>query len=295
MNYMRIIKVLLITIFFQTYSMEQAPQLSQTYNFATFSGLPVELKEYLLPFVVSGPLKYMLRGLYNLAALDKKNHARINDPQRMIRILNSLPRICNGISLIERLQKKQKSLPVLQSKDVQQWLTSAKNMPLKNGPELMDAIDDFYALKSVRKLLQKKDINLHWYSYRNTLLSRAITNADAQTVIEFLNAGIDPNEKDERGDTALFTAVRYHKRYVQLLLRMGADPNYKNKFGDTPLLYALNGYSHPEIDVIKCLLDAGANPNVWGAVGKSARDVAQETGYIEIVALLDEVSTKNRK
>ena len=108
--------------------MEQPPQKPalQQHNPASLQGLPADIKRHLIPFVVSGTLKDMKRELYTFAALNKQFHAFVNDPQNMIAILNGLPRICTGISMVERLQGKLNSLPVMKHLLIVDWLHEAK-------------------------------------------------------------------------------------------------------------------------------------------------------------------------
>jgi ankyrin repeat protein len=73
-------------------------------------------------------------------------------------------------------------------------------------------------------------------------------------------AGID--SRDWRGQTALFRAVRSlcydDTAIIAALLKVGADPNITLEHGRTPLADAVDG---GELEAVRVLLDAGANPN----------------------------------
>jgi len=141
---------------------------------------------------------------------------------------------------------------------------------------------------------------------------------ETEIVKKLLESGVDVNEKNEEGETALHIASLVNNvEIVKLLLESGADVNVKNTLGQT----ALHVASSPNnVEVIKLLLEFGANPNVktkkGGATplhyasifgklevvklliasgadihtktysGKTAKDIAIEKGYQDIVEIL---------
>ena len=70
-----------------------------------------------------------------------------------------------------------------------------------------------------------------------TFFQHAVMKGDVEQLKLFLEAGADPNEKDDGlGDTPLCLASRKNKaKVVKLLLAAGADPNAENDGGQTPL------------------------------------------------------------
>lgn len=113
-----------------------------------------------------------------------------------------------------------------------------------------------------------------------------------------LKAGLDPNTRDDEGETALFWVVRSRKLSrreeeqqkmdgVELLLRSGADPSITNQIGRTALSYAIrNGDSR----VARLLRASGSPEGVWRRYSKFpfvAKRVDELTGKLSRVLIRD--------
>lgn len=120
-----------------------------------------------------------------------------------------------------------------------------------------------------------------------TEITDAAKNGDKDTVKELLNKGVNVNEKDEYGSTALYyVASQGDKELVELLLANVADVNMVNNEGDTPLYYAVKGDDTGEIDnidVVRLLIDRGADVN---AKHGSILWIAARYGELEVIKLL---------
>lgn len=90
-------------------------------------------------------------------------------------------------------------------------------------------------------------------------IADAAMNNDYDSVFSLIDKGVDVNEQQIDGQTALHWAVVANEtEVVQKLIEAGADVNAKNRTNATPLmLAAINGA--PQI--IQLLLDQGADPN----------------------------------
>ena len=88
-----------------------------------------------------------------------------------------------------------------------------------------------------------------------------------------------------RSTPLIIAAERGWSEGVQILIKYRANVNLANSSGETPLIRAVQVH---DIDVVRELLDAGANPDRTDNVtGKSARDYARdETRYPQIAKLL---------
>jgi len=90
-------------------------------------------------------------------------------------------------------------------------------------------------------------------------IADAAMNNDYDSVFSLIDKGVDVNEPQVDGQTALHWAVVANEtEVVRKLIEAGADVNAKNRVNATPLmLAAINGA--PQI--IEMLLDRGADPN----------------------------------
>ncbi|XP_038701134.1 potassium channel AKT1-like [Tripterygium wilfordii] len=101
----------------------------------------------------------------------------------------------------------------------------------------------------------------------------AALREDDLLVHQLLKRGLDPNESDNNGRTALHIAAsKGSENCVLLLLDYGADTNSKDSDGNVPLWEAMLGDHEP---VIKLLKDNGGDINC-GEVGQFACTAAEQ-------------------
>ena len=119
-------------------------------------------------------------------------------------------------------------------------------------------------------------------------LISAANYGDIRRVRELLDAGVDPNIKDDEGDSALIMAtIRSKIDVIRLLLDRGADPNIGDEDGETPLMRASYRNTRDNKDIIKLLLERGADPNIQSLNGDTALTFALSSGNGDIVRLLE--------
>src|SRR3989454_4241074 len=107
-----------------------------------------------------------------------------------------------------------------------------------------------------------------------------------EEVVEYLLAkGADVNfVPPSTGFTALTGAVsQRHGRVADLLVRRGAEVNHQYEGTLPPLIVAA---AQGDLNLVRLLLDHGADPNLGGMEGKSALDLAKGKGSREIAEVL---------
>lgn len=116
---------------------------------------------------------------------------------------------------------------------------------------------------------------------------QAALDGNLKTVQEALNYGFDPNALDKNNRTALMLAAyNGHFEIVKLLIGHSADVNLTDDVDRTALMFASTG---PFEDTVLALLQAGAKPNLtekeqnWTAAMMAAAE-----GQLEVLKILVE-------
>ncbi|PZR55135.1 ankyrin repeat domain-containing protein [Xylanimonas oleitrophica] len=100
-----------------------------------------------------------------------------------------------------------------------------------------------------------------------------LARAGADLLLEFVDAGVDPNLTNEQGDSLLMLAAYHgHAELVRGLAARGADVDALNLRGQSPLAGAVFKANDT---VIEALVELGADPDVGVP---TARQTAQQFG-----------------
>ncbi|KAH8808657.1 ankyrin repeat-containing domain protein [Xylogone sp. PMI_703] len=142
--------------------------------------------------------------------------------------------------------------------DIVQLLLDYKAGPVARGVWGPTALDHAFItpnldiiqvlLRSNPKLLDKR--------YRNgePVIFRAMFSSSVAVIQLLLEYGVDPNEENDQGETALFQAVRWGDesliRYLVDDLKLNL--NHRNKYGETALHLAARGSS---VEILRLLVD----------------------------------------
>jgi ankyrin repeat protein len=101
--------------------------------------------------------------------------------------------------------------------------------------------------------------------------------------------GADVRSTNRFGGTALIPASEHgHADTVRILIAAGVPVNHVNELGWTAMQEAilLNNGGPRQQDVVRQLLDAGANPNIRDPQGRTALENAERLGFAEIARLI---------
>ncbi|HEX5472427.1 MAG TPA: ankyrin repeat domain-containing protein, partial [Lacipirellulaceae bacterium] len=114
------------------------------------------------------------------------------------------------------------------------------------------------------------------------LLIDAAYRGDLKSVKDLLAKGAPVDFHDGSSGTPLMYAVG-HMDMIKALVEAGANINERSRLGRTPLMWAAND---GHIDVIRYLLKKGANPALLDDNGESAAGLAEKNGFKAIAATL---------
>lgn len=122
-------------------------------------------------------------------------------------------------------------------------------------------------------------------------LGSACMTGDLQRIDRLISKGVDVNADDASGYAPLHYASRNgHVQACSLLLKNGALPNKKTRGGHATSLHRASYAGHE--NVVKMLIDAGADPCAQDSDGCTALHKAVIQGHHGIANLLMSVNTK---
>lgn len=104
-----------------------------------------------------------------------------------------------------------------------------------------------------------------------------------------LAAGADVASTNRYGGTALIPASEHgHVETVKILIAAGVPVNHVNNLGWTAMQEAilLNNGGPRQQEVVRLLLDAGADPGIRDPEGRTALQNAERLGFSEIAAVI---------
>lgn len=114
-------------------------------------------------------------------------------------------------------------------------------------------------------------LKLRGYKFTEAEFFRAINLEDAQAVRAFLQGGMNPNAKNEKGETALTYAIQYKDPKVVRVLLEKADVNLQDDPGNSPIHLAIK---NDKDEIFDWLLEKNADVNVGGRSGNTKNQTA---------------------
>jgi ankyrin repeat protein len=116
----------------------------------------------------------------------------------------------------------------------------------------------------------------------------AAGDGDSTKVSALIESGVDINGRTGNGSYALNNAaVENEVEIMRILLERGADPNVQNSQGDTPLICATK-YAGGKAATVKVLVEAGTDLAIKDDRGNTALDYAKAKDQQDAIALLQQ-------
>ena len=134
------------------------------------------------------------------------------------------------------------------------------------------------------KALQEAELGEeHEHGCTGPALIAVAALGDLERMSELLEAGVNVDEQDRRGYTAVISAARYDRQeIVSTLIAKGASLNLATYDGWTPLVMcARKGL----VGMARMLLDAGADGE-YMYNGSSCAEIADAKGHAEVAAII---------
>lgn len=135
--------------------------------------------------------------------------------------------------------------------------------------------------------MAKNILKIRDYQFTEKDFFRAVNFEDDVATNGFLQAGINPNAKNEKGESALNFAIHYKDPKIAKILIQKADLDFKDDTGNTPLFTALK---YDKEELFNLLLDKGANANSSGSPGPNTKD--QSVLYVTILKSREDLMQK---
>jgi len=173
----------------------------------------------------------------------------------------------------------------VQTEETGEAAAEPKPAETKGGYETIDEAIARGELEEVRRQITEDPKKIH--EGKNPGMSpllQSVLRSKDEIALVLLEAGADPNKRDQSDRTALHLAVeRGNAALVPRLIAYKADPNLLDKTGWTPLHWAA---AKDKLEVAKALLDGGADVKVLSAAGGTALHEGAASGGEAMIQLL---------
>ena len=181
-----------------------------------------------------------------------------------------------------------------------------RNLPCVNlllklgvGINAVNAVGDtavsqaVYCCEAIVKVLIGAGADVNIGNRINTPLIRATCiKGNIKIVQALIDAGACPNVDDSQGRTPLINAILNNDiEMLKVLMVGGAKVDFINRHGRTALLWAIQR-EDINIEIVKILINAGADPAIVNSVGKAALDYAHDSGNQEVIQLIEDALSK---
>ena len=128
--------------------------------------------------------------------------------------------------------------------------------------------------------------------YGRTPLHNSVIDEDIEETKKLIQSGIDINATDDDGWKPLHYACQnYNYEIVKALIENGSNMDPTDSYGNSPLFKAVFSCRHNSGDLIRYLIDNGAQPNLKNNNGVSPRDPAEKIANYDEIKFLNNNNT----
>lgn len=145
-------------------------------------------------------------------------------------------------------------------------------------------------LDAVKEQIDESNINV-LNTNDMSLLQEALKNRQDKIALYLIEKGINVNNQDSQGQTALHYIAVYKNDLdiAKSIIQHGADIKLKDKYGNTALWTAVFN-ARGEYDFVKLLLENKADMKSVNTAGKTPYDLAYIMKFPELISLINEYS-----
>jgi ankyrin repeat protein len=218
--------------------------------------------------------------LISVCKVNKKASQLCNDQKFWLnRILTKFPYLT--IDILNKY-KKDRSWSDYYTKDL-----------IKRIDNIFEAVEEGREDKVLIGLNKGINPNLKNKFYQ-TALYKAAQLGNFEMIKLLLDYGADPNIQSDTGSNALMSAARRNSpQIVKLLLEKGADVHQQTVGGGEVLWLTIIDNKDVNYDVVKYLLEYGAEVNTIDSVWRTPLNRAEDLGRDDIVELLKEYGAED--
>jgi len=200
----------------------------------------------------------------------------------------------SDIENLSRTNRKFRRLGNDKIRIIKRNLANMLNVQISDIDDLNENFDLLIGYAQNKEIQKVKIILKYFPEHRdadddeaNTLIIIAVNTQNIELAKFLLKDDLVPlNRRNDYGETPLIRASFHainNAQLVKMLLDAGADPDIQDELGQTALMKA--GYTG-NIEIVKRLLNAGADPNIQDENGSTVLFDVINRGHVKVLKLL---------